>query len=257
MPRFSINVSFILTEHAFLDRFAAAADLGFTAVDIQSPYDHPPAAVAKALHSAGLTAVLHNLPAGDMAASDFGPASVPGREAEFRAAVEQALVYSRAIGNRRVNLLAGCAPSDQTPARCLEALTGNLRFAAEAFAAEGVGVMVEPINGRDIPGFLLQTTESALALVEAAGGENLSVQLDLYHRQIMQGDLIPALERHLPQIGHIQFADTPGRHEPGSGEINFPRVFEAIDALGYQGWVGAEYHPSGRLEDSLAWFHAS
>ena len=254
MPRFSINVSFMLTEHAFLDRFAAAADLGFTAVDIQSPYEHPPEAVAKALHSAGLTAALHNLPTGDMAARDFGPAAVPGREAEFRAAIEKALVYSRAIGNRRVNLLAGCAPPDQTPERCLEVLTGNLRFAAEAFAAEDIGVMVEPVNGRDVPGFLVQTTESALTLIEAAGGENLSVQLDLYHRQIMQGDLIPALETHLPQIGHIQFADTPGRHEPGTGEINFPRVFEAIDRLGYAGRVGAEYLPSGRLEDSLAWF---
>ena len=152
MPKFSINVSFMLTEHAFLDRFAAAADLGFTAVDIQSPYDHPPEAVAKALQSAGLTAVLHNLPTGDMAANDFGPAAVPGREAAFRTAIEQALVYSRAIGNRRVNLLAGCAPSDQAPERCLEVLTGNLRFAAEAFAAEGIGVMVEPVNGRDVPG---------------------------------------------------------------------------------------------------------
>ncbi len=257
MPKFSINVSFMLTEHAFLDRFAAAAGLGFTAVDIQSPYDHPPETVAKAARAAGMTVVLHNLPTGDFAAGDWGPAAVPGREADFRAGIERALAYTRALGNRRVNLLAGCAPPGGSPVHCLEVLAGNLRFAAEAFAAEGVTVMVEPVNGRDVPGFLLQTSESALEVIEAAGGDNLMLQLDLYHRQIMQGDLIPALERFLPKIGHFQFADTPGRHEPGTGEINFARVFQAIDELGYDGWIGAEYLPSGALEDSLAWFHES
>jgi len=254
VPRFSINVSFMLEEYPFLDRFAAARDLGFTGVDIQFPYDHPPEAIAARARTAGLEVVLHNLPAGDREAGELGIAALPGREAEFLAGVEQAMAYSRALGNKRVNILAGRTPPDTSPEVCHEVLAGNLRRAAEAFAREAITVMVEPANGRDVPGFLLQTTEAALAAIERAGGRNLAVQFDLYHRQIMQGDLIPALERHLAQIAHIQFADTPGRHEPGSGEINFDRVFAAIDELGYDGWVGAEYKPRGTTEGSLAWF---
>lgn len=255
MPRFSINVSFMLEEFAFLDRFAAAADLGFAAVDIQFPYDHPPEAVAARARAAGLEVVLHNLPAGDRAAGDLGIAALPGREAEFRAGVEQALTYSQALGNKRVNILAGRLPPGLAPEACRPVLAANLRYAAEAFGREGITVMVEPANGRDVPGFLLQTTEAALSAMADAGGENLALQFDLYHRQIMQGDLIPALERHLPQIAHIQIADTPGRHEPGTGEIAYERVFAALDRLGYAGWVGAEYKPSSATTaDSLAWF---
>jgi hydroxypyruvate isomerase len=153
-----------------------------------------------------------------------------------------------------VNVLAGAPPAGTGAAECRETLARNLAFAAERCAAEGVTVMTEPINGRDAPGFFLQTTEAALDAMDRAGHPNLKLQLDLYHRQVMQGDLIGALERHLPRIAHIQFADTPGRHEPGTGEIRFERVFAALDAMGYDGWVGAEYRPSGRLEDSLAWF---
>jgi hydroxypyruvate isomerase len=253
MPRFSINVSFMLHEHAFLDRFAAAADLGFAAVDIQFPYDHPPEAVARRARAAGLEVVLINLPAGDRAAGELGIAALPGREAEFRAGIERARAYCRALGAGRVNVLAGRLPAGGDPAACRAVLTDNLRLAAEAFAREDITVMVEPANGRDNPGCLLQTTEAALEAIELAGAGNLRLQFDLYHRQVMQGDLIPALERHLPRIAHVQFADTPGRHEPGSGEINFPKVFAALDTLGYQGWVGAEYRPTGTTAESLGW----
>lgn len=254
MPRFSINVSFMLTEHAFLDRFAAAADLGFTGVDVQFPYDHAPDEVAARARSAGVAAVLLNLPAGDRAAGELGIAALPGREAEFRTGVGQALPYCRALGCRRVNVLAGLRPPGETVERCRAVMVENLAYAAEIFGREGVTVMVEPANGRDNPGFLIQTTEDALGVMDAAGQANLMLQFDLYHRQITQGDLIPALERFLPRIAHIQFADTPGRHEPGSGEINFARVFAAIDDLHYDGWVGAEYLPRGATGDSLAWF---
>lgn len=254
MPRFSINASFMLLEHPFLDRFAAAADLGFAAVDIQFPYDHPPEAVAARVEQAGVEVVLINAPAGDREAGEAGIAGLPGREGEFRAGIEQALTYCRALDCRRVNVLAGIAPPDMTPADCAETLAGNLRHAAERCAAEEVTVMAEAINGRDVPGFLLQTTEATLAAFARAGHDNLWLQFDLYHRQIMEGDLIPGLERHLPRIGHIQFADTPGRGEPGTGEIDLPFVFDAIDGLGYDGCVGAEYVPTTSTAESLKWF---
>jgi hydroxypyruvate isomerase len=254
VPRFSINVSFMLTEYDFLDRFAAAADLGFAGVDIQFPYDHAPGAVAARARSAGVEAVLLNLSAGDRAAGELGIAALPGREAEFRAGVGQALPYCRALDCRRVNVLAGLRPPGESAERCRAVMAENLAYTAETLGREGITVMVEPANGRDNPGFLIQTTEDALSVMDAAGHANLRLQFDLYHRQIVQGDLIPALERFLPRIAHIQFADTPGRHEPGSGEINFARVFEAIDSLGYDGWVGAEYLPRGATGDSLAWF---
>jgi hydroxypyruvate isomerase len=254
MPRFSINVSFMLTDLPFLERFRAAADLGFAAVDIQFPYDHPAEAVAEAAQAAEVEVVLINLPAGDRAAGDLGIAALPGRESEFRDGAARALEYARALGTGRVNVLAGRPPPDADAGRCRAVMAENLTHAAELFAPEVITVMVEPANGRDVPGFFVQTTEAALAVIGLAGRENLKVQLDLYHRQIMQGDLIPALERHLPDIAHIQFADTPGRHQPGTGEINFERVFAAIDALGYEGWAGAEYIPLGALADSLQWF---
>lgn len=254
MPRFSINVSFMLHEYAFLDRFQAAAGLGFAAVDIQLPYEHKPEAIAARARAAGVQVVLHNLSMGDRAAGEIGIAGLPGREEEFRAGVAQALDYTRALGNRRVNVLAGVVPPGEAAERCRAVMVENLTFAAEAFAREGVTVMVEPANGVDIPGFLLQTTEDALAVIETAGQENLALQFDLYHRQVVQGELIPALETYLPRIAHIQFADAPGRHEPGTGKIDFDGVFAAIDALGYDGWVGAEYIPTATTAESLDWF---
>jgi hydroxypyruvate isomerase len=254
MPRFSINISFLLTEHALLDRFAAAADLGFLGVEILFPYDDPPEILAEAARKAGVELVLHNLPAGNREAGEIGLTGLPGRQDEFRAGVERALAYTRALGNKRVHAPAGRQPEGETIERCHEVLVENLRYTADTFAPDGVTVLLEPINGRDVPGFLVQKTETALELLDRADRPNLALQFDIYHRQVMQGDLIPALERFMPRIGHIQFSDTPGRHEPGTGEIAFERVFAAIDRLGYRGWVGAEYAPSGRSEDSLGWF---
>lgn len=254
MPRFSINLSMMLQEVPFQARFAAAAELGFAAVDIQCPYDHPAGALGEAARAAGVEVVLINLPGGDLAAGEAGIAALPGREAEFRAGMDQALAYCRALDCRQVNVLAGRVPPGGNREACKAVLADNLARAAEVFGRQGISVMVEPINGRDLPGFLLQTTEGALEAIARAGGENLWLQFDLYHRQVMQGDLIGALERHLPQIAHIQFADNPGRHEPGSGEINYERVFRAIDELGYGGWVGAEYRPLTSTAESLDWF---
>ncbi len=254
MPRFSINASFMMTERPFLERFQYAADLGFTAVDIQFPYEHAPDEVAARAAAAGVEVVLINLPAGDRDAGELGIAALPGREQEFREGAAQARDYCRALGNRRVNVLAGRLPPRELPEHCREVMAENLTYAADLLGPDGITVMVEPANGRDVPGFFLQETEDALAVIERTGRDNVMLQLDLYHRQIMQGDLIPTIETHRPRIAHIQFADTPGRHEPGTGEINFARVFAAIDASGYDGWVGAEYKPSGELADSLAWF---
>ena len=254
MPRFSINVSFMLQEYAFLDRFAVAADLGFAAVDIQFPYDHPPEAVAKRAQAAGVEVVLINLPAGDRSAGELGIAALPGREAAFRAGMEQARAYSRALGNRRVNVLAGCVPNGVSKETCRDTLIGNLRRTADTLAPEDITVMVEPVNGVDAPGFLVQTVEDACALMDRAGNANLALQFDLYHHQVMQGDPIPALERHLSRTAHVQFADAPGRHEPGTGDIDFARVFATLDGLGYTGWVGAEYRPTGMTAESLSWF---
>jgi hydroxypyruvate isomerase len=254
MARFSINVSMMLREYPFLDRIRAAADLGFAGIDIQFPYDVEAKAVARAVHTAGVEVVLFNVSAGDFAAG-VGLASTPGLQARFRAAVETARGYTDALGNRRVNVIAGCLPEGVSRAGYLDTLVENLGFAAEAFAPLGVTVMLEPLNGRDVPGFLLQTTESAREVIARVGGDRVKIQFDVYHRQRAQGEIIAGLRENLPHIAHIQFADNPGRHEPGTGEINFDNLFAAIDASGYAGWVGAEYLPIGATADSLGWFH--
>ncbi len=252
MPRFSINVSMMLNEVPFLDRFAAAADLGFKAVDIQLPYAFPAAAVAARVRAAGVEVVLINVP---MAEGDarVGYASDPAQKAQFRDAVATAREYTAAIGNTRVNVLATRPPDGITRAHALATFSENLAFAASAFAEDRVQAMVEFINGRDVPGFLVQTPEQALEAIDAAGHSNLALQFDLYHRQVMQGDVIEGVRAHLPRIAHIQFADNPGRHEPGTGELNYAPIFAAIDAMGYIGWVGAEYRPTTTTGASLGW----
>ncbi len=254
MPRFSINVSFMLHEHSFLDRFSAAADLGFSAVDIQFPYDHPPESIAKRARAAGVEVVLVNLPAGDRATGEMGIAALPERRTAFRDGITQAIAYCRALGNRRVNVLAGCVPEGVSKAACATVLVENLRRCADIFAREDITVMLEPINGHDAPGFLVQTAEDACALLDRAGHENLALQFDLYHCKVMRGDPLPALKHHLSRIAHVQFADAPGRHEPGTGEIDLARAFATLDDLGYAGWVGAEYLPTGTTAESLGWY---
>lgn len=260
MLRFCANVSTLFTDRPLLQRFAAARAAGFTAVEIQFPYAEPAETIAQALRENGLTLQLMNLPAGDWAAGERGMASHPGREAEFREGVALAIEYARALGAPRLHCLAGLQREGDDPALARSTFIQNLRFAAAAFAAEGCTLMVEPINTFDVPGYALSTVADAIALIDAVGAPNLQLQYDLYHQQRMRGELIANLKKHLPQIGHIQIADNPGRGEPGTGEIAWANVFAAIEASGYGGWVGLEYFPLDKgprgTEAGLGWLRA-
>jgi hydroxypyruvate isomerase len=255
MPRFAANLSMLFTELPFLDRFAAAADAGFSGVEYLFPYDWPATTLAEKLKQHSLTQVLFNLPPGDWQAGERGIACLPDRVEEFREGVFQALEYAEALDCQRINCLAGIRPASLPVDVAFQTLVENLRFAADLLAAKGITLTVEAINSKvDMPGFFLDTSLTAMAAIDAAGRDNLRLQFDLYHMQIMEGDLCRSLSRLCPHIGHIQFADNPGRHEPGSGEIHFDTVFAHIDALDYQGWVSAEYRPQQDTETSLDWF---
>lgn len=254
MPRFCANLSFLFDDVDFPERFARAARAGFTGVEYMFPYAWSPDELARLLRENGLVQVLHNLPPGDWAAGERGIACLPGREAEFRTGVEQGIEYARALGCVQLNCLAGLAPAGVPEAELHATLAANLRHAARRLAAHGIRLLIEPINSRvDMPGFFLDTPRKALALIESLGEENLWLQYDVYHAQIMEGDLARTLERALARIAHVQIADNPGRHEPGSGEINFPYLFGLLDRLGYPGWVGCEYRPRAGSEAGLGW----
>lgn len=253
MPRFSANLSTLFLEHAPLERPRAARQAGFDAVEVQFPYEHPPERWKAALERADMSLVLFNLPVGDMMQGGSGFAAVPGHQARFREALDQALAYAETLRPRCVNVLAGWPGGNHAAEDCLAVFAQNLALAAQAFSALGVQVLVEPINTVDRPGSLVSTSRQALEVIALAGHANLAIQYDIYHMQIMEGDLIRTLGRHHARIGHIQFADNPGRAEPGTGEINFANVFAQLDRLPYAGFVGAEYLPSGRTECSLDW----
>ena len=255
MPRFAANLSLLFTELPFLDRFAAAADAGFQGVEYLFPYDWPASSLAEKLQQHHLTQVLFNLPPGDWQAGERGIACLPDRVEEFREGVFQALEYAEVLDCQRMNCLAGIRPDSLPADVAFQTLVENLRFAADLLAAKGMTLTVEAINSKvDMPGFFVDTSLAAMTVIEAAGRENIRFQFDLYHMQIMEGDLCRSLSRLCPHIGHIQFADNPGRHEPGTGEIHFDRVFAHLDALDYQGWVSAEYRPQQDTETSLGWF---
>jgi hydroxypyruvate isomerase len=255
MPRFCANLTMLYGEHGFLDRFAAAAADGFTGVEYLFPYDFPKEELRERLERHGLVQVLHNLPAGDWAAGDRGIGAVPGREGEFRDGVGRAIDYATALGCRQVNCLAGVPPEGADPERVRRTLTENLRFAAPRLAEAGIRLLLEPVNTRDIPGFFVNRSAQAMAVIEEVGSDNLHLQYDFYHAQVMEGDLVPTFRRLKDKIAHVQIADNPGRNEPGTGEISYPFVFDALDAAGYAGWVGCEYKPKGRTSDGLAaWF---
>ncbi len=254
MLKFSINLSLLLSEMPLQQRFAAASALGFEGVEIQFPYDHPANELADLADAAGVEIVLHNLPAGNLSAGDVGIAAIAGREDEFARGVELAREYNEILGTKRVNVLAGKIPPDVDRKTAMAVLEKNVALAVDAFSGTDVTILLEPVNGVDHPNFLLQKTEDAVELIDRVAVENVMVQMDLYHRQIMQGNLVQALQQFLPVIGHIQFADVPGRHEPGTGEINFDTIFRILDKLGYDGWVGAEYKPSQNTAESLTWF---
>ena len=253
MPRFSANISMLFNEVEMPDRFGAAARAGFKAVEIQFPYGWDRDRLAENAARAGVEVVLINLPAGDRERGDRGIGCLPSRVAEFRDGVGRAIDYAKALGCRQMNCLAGLAPPDVSGAALRQTLISNLRYAAFEIGREGMTLLVEPINTRTMPGFYLHHSGQAIAIMDAVGVQNLKLQYDSFHMQIMEGDLGGTIEKILPRIGHIQVADVPGRNEPGTGEIEFASLFEQIDRLGYRGWVGAEYEPAGRTEDGLAW----
>ena len=253
MPRFAANLSMLFTEVPFLERFGRAARAGFEVVECQFPYEATPEQIRAELDAHGLRLVLHNLPAGDWAAGERGIACHPDRVAEFRAGVGQAIHYAKVLGVRQLNCLAGVVPAGVPADQARQTLVENLRFAAAALQVEDITLLIEPINTFDIPGFFVSTSGQALALMDELGSDNISLQYDLYHMQRMQGELVSTLQRHLGRIGHVQIADNPGRHEPGTGEINYAFVFAELDRLGYSGWVGCEYKPLSTTEAGLGW----
>ncbi len=254
MPRFAANISTMFTEHPLAERVAAAAGAGFEAVECQFPYEVPAADMKAALDEAGIPLVLINTPPGDFSAGERGLAALPGREADFRAAIEEAITYAEAVGCRQIHVMAGVCPEGVERADCLALFERNLRLALDAAGGRAIDhLLIEPINTRDIPGYVLNRPEEAKALIEAIGSPCLKLQYDFYHTQIMRGDVAKGLELFWPLIGHVQFAGVPERQEPDIGELNCAYLFERLDLLGYDGWVGAEYLPAGRTEDGLSW----
>lgn len=256
MPRFAANLTMLFTELPFLDRFGAAAQAGFKAVEFLFPYDYPAAEIRTRLDTHGLQLVLHNLPAGDWAKGERGIACLPGREAEFRAGVLQAVSYARAFGCPQLNCLVGLTPAGIDSAQIHQTLLANLRFAARELERAGLTLLVEAINTKDIPGFHLHRTAQVLALLDELGALNARVQFDIYHMHIMEGNVAQALASHLPRIAHLQLADSPGRHEPGTGEIDFGSLLPLIDRLGYGGWIGCEYRPKAGTVAGLGWLQS-
>lgn len=253
MPRFAANLTMLFNEVPFLDRFEKAAAAGFTGVEYLFPYDFPVEELVSRLKQYGLSQVLHNLPAGNWGAGERGIAILPERVEEFRAGVDKAIAYATALGCPQVNILAGIAPAGADRAVLHQTFVENLKFAAPKIKDAGLKLLIEPINTRDIPGFFLNYTRQAKAIIEEVGSDNLFIQYDIYHMQIMEGDLARTIEANLPQIAHVQLADNPGRNEPGTGEINYAFLFRHLDAIGYSGWVGCEYKPKGDTAAGLGW----
>jgi hydroxypyruvate isomerase len=253
MPKLAANVSMLFPQLDFLDRFAAARKAGFRHVEYQFPYAHDAAEVARRARDAGVEVVLHNLPPGDYARGERGIACLAGREREFRESVARGIEYAKAARCPRLNCLAGLAPVDEEHRAVLVA---NLRYAARKLGEAGLQLMIEPINTRSVPGFFLTGSRQAVDVLNAVGEGNAFVQYDLFHMQIMEGDLAATIERLLPRIGHMQVADVPARNEPGTGEINFEFLLRHIDRLGYSGWIGCEYNPRGDTVEGLKWARA-
>jgi len=252
MPRFAANLSLMLTELPFLDRFAAAAQAGFGAVECQFPYAWNAAEIAARLAAYGLRQVLFNAPPGDFASGERGIAALPGRETEFMRGLEEALRYARELGCPRLHVMAGLTHQGALRSTYIS----NLRMAAQRAAVDDIQLLVEPINPRDIPGYLVNRTEQALAILALTAEPNVGLQFDLYHRQIVEGDLTSAVREFGPCAAHVQIAQPPDRGEPDRGEIHYPDVLAALDDSGYDGWVGCEYRPRRGTLDGLTWMDA-
>jgi hydroxypyruvate isomerase len=253
MPKFAANLTMLFTERPFLDRFEAAAKAGFTAVEFLFPYAHPADEIKSRLLAHELKLVLHNLPAGDWDAGERGIACLPDRIDEFRDGVISGINYATALGAPQLNCLAGKVPLGADDAILRKTFVENLRFAAAELKKTGLKLLIEPINTFDIPGFYLNRTAQALSILDEVGADNAYLQYDIYHAQRMEGELAANIERHLPRIAHLQLADNPGRHEPGTGEINYEFLFAHIDRVGYRGYIGCEYKPASSTEAGLHW----
>jgi len=253
MPKFCANLTMLWNELDFTDRFAAAARAGFKGVEYLFPYDHDKNRLAEQLRQHRLTQVLHNLPAGNWAQGERGIACHPRRVAEFQDGVGKAIEYAQALGCKQVNCLAGIRPSQVDPGLARETYIRNLQFAAPLLHDAGIKLLIEPVNTRDIPGFFLNNSKQAFDIIKAVGSDNLFLQYDIYHAQVMEGDLARTIEANLALIPHMQLADNPGRNEPGTGEINYPFLFQHIDRIGYGGWIGCEYKPKTTTDAGLGW----
>jgi hydroxypyruvate isomerase len=253
MPRFAANLTMLFNEVPFLDRFERAAKAGFKAVEFLFPYAWPAEEIKARLDANGLELVLHNLPAGNWDAGERGIACLPDRVAEFQLGVTRAIEYATALGVRQVNCLAGKVPGNFASGLVQRTFVDNLRFAAPVLKRAGLTLLIEPINVLDIPGFHLSRTQQALEVMYEVGADNLLLQYDIYHAQRTEGELAATLARCLPRIGHVQLADNPGRHEPGTGEINYGYLLAHLDRIGYRGWVGCEYKPATTTEAGLDW----
>ena len=252
MPRFAANLAYLFTEYPFMERFGAAKAAGFSAVELQFPYDHAPSAVKAELTRHGLAMLGINSPPGNTAAGEFGLASASGRERDFEVLFRQALGYVVAIGGRQIHVLAGQVPPEQRPA-AQTTLIRNIERVAPLAAEKSITLLLEPINPRDRPNYFITRAEHAAEIIAKVGAPNVRIQFDFYHAQIVGGDLIRRFEKHFGLVGHVQFAAVPSRHEPDEGEVNYPAIFTMLDQLGYQGFASAEYRPRGKTEEGLRW----
>jgi hydroxypyruvate isomerase len=255
MPKFAANLSMMFNEVPFIERFAAAANAGFTGVEYLFPYEFPAEVISAELRKNNLVNVLFNLPPGDWAAGERGTTCLPGREDEFRAGLASAIRYAKQLNSTQVHAMAGIVPPNISPAIAGATYVANLKHAATELAKQGISLLVEAINTRDMPGFYLTTQAQAYATLQEVGAENLKMQMDLYHMQIMEGDLAVKLSKYAPHCGHVQIAGVPKRNEPDTGEVNFDYLYDHLDQIGYRGWVGCEYRPAGNTVEGLAWFN--
>jgi hydroxypyruvate isomerase len=253
MPKLAANVSMMFAEVDFLQRFAAAARAGFRAVEYQYPYDWKSADLAAAVRDAGVEVVLHNMPQGDAALGERGTACLTGREPRFRDDLERAIEYARAVRCPSLHLMAGVVPAGAERAALHATYVANLRHAGKRLAREGMRALIEPLSERTVANCFLRSSAQAAQVLDEVAAPNVLLQYDVFHMQLMEGNLALTIERLLPRIGHLQIADAPGRNEPGTGEINFEFLFGHIDRLGYSGWIGCEYNPVGDTREGLEW----
>ena len=257
MPKFAANLTMLFNEVPFLDRFAAAAEAGFDAVEFLFPYPYKAGELAERLDAHKLKLVLHNLPAGNWETGERGIACLPDRRGEFQEGVGRAIEYAKALKVPQLNCLVGIPTAGVSHDTALATIVDNLKFAADALKREGIRLLVEPCNSYDIPGFALNRSAETLDVIAKTGSDNVFLQYDIYHMQRMEGELAATISKHFAKIAHIQLADNPGRNEPGTGEINYPFLFDLLDTLGYEGHIGCEYKPRTTTLDGLGWLRSA